>query len=412
MKTVKQAAILIGGKGTRLGDAVRDTPKPLLEVAGRPFVEHVLLNLRRFGFNDFLLLAGYQADVVKDYYSPASDFVKTLSAQLRVLVEPQPMGTGGALKYAAPDLQEEFLLLNGDSIFDFNYLDLCNNCGTGGTDDWLGKVALLPVENATRYGFVDLKRSHITAFREKPDRPESGLINSGVYWLRKSLLDTLPDAPCSLEQDVFPQLVAAGQLLGRRYEGFFIDIGIPEDLEAARKSLGANLQKPAAFLDRDGTLNHDAGYTHKIDEFRWIDGAKEAIKLLNDAGYLVFIVTNQAGIARGKYDTAAVEALHAWIQSDLHEIGAHYDDLRFCPHHPEGTVPELRRVCACRKPATGMLDSLIAQWQPDLSRSFMLGDAEKDAQAGAAAGMVGKQIAPGDILLAVRAMLDGTASSG
>lgn len=392
MKTVKQAAILIGGKGTRLGDAVRDTPKPLLEVCGRPFVEHLMLNLRRFGFNHFVLLAGYQAGVVEQLYGNKSSFAEEIDAKIEVLVEPQPLGTGGALKFASASLQPQFLLLNGDSIFDFNFLDLCHCPAPGESNDWVGRVALLPVENATRYGFVDLDGCEIKAFKEKPDVPESGLINSGVYWLNASVLDYITETPCSLEQDVFPALVKAGKLFGRAYTGFFIDIGVPDDLQRAREHLLEELRKPAAFLDRDGTLNIDDGYTHKIEGFRWIDGAKESIKALNDAGYLVFIVTNQAGIARGFYDEAAVQTLHAWMQEQLYTEGAHFDDVRFCPHHPDGQIEELAINCDCRKPGTAMLESLIQQWQPSLEKSFMLGDSEKDAAAGQAVGIVGKQI--------------------
>jgi D-glycero-D-manno-heptose 1,7-bisphosphate phosphatase len=405
MGNVKQAAILIGGKGTRLGDAVRTTPKPLLDVCGRPFVEHVMLNLRRFGFDSFLLLAGYQAQVVEERYSATSDFARELGCPLTVIVEPSPMGTGGALDYARDHLQEEFLLLNGDSIFDFNYLDLSHCSRPGEPDDWLGRVALLPVENASRYGLVDLEGARITAFREKPKAPESGLINSGVYWLRRQVLDFIGETPCSLENDIFPQLAASGRLVGRRYEGFFIDIGIPEDLQRAREELKACLRKPAAFLDRDGTLNHDTGYTYRIEDFQWVDGAREAIKRLNDAGYLVFIVTNQAGIARGYYDTEAVDTLHEWMREDLARLGAHFDDVRYCPHHPEGRIPELSIVCDCRKPKTEMLESLKHQWHPDTARSFMLGDADKDAEAGAAAGLMARKIPTGAILDEVEKIL-------
>jgi len=392
MGTVKQAAILIGGKGTRLGDAVRNTPKPLLEVGGRPFVEHVMLNLRRFGFQDFILLAGYQSDVVHEKYGADSAFAQELRASIRVLVEPYPMGTGGALKHAEPYLRDEFLLLNGDSIFDFNYLDLTNCVLEQEPDDWLGRVALLPVADASRYGLVELNGAKIAAFREKPSVPESGLVNSGVYWLKSEIVNYIEHTPCSLEQQVFPKLVAESRLIGRVYKGFFIDIGIPEDLQRARNTLRADLRKPAAFLDRDGTLNHDHGYTYRIEEFRWIEGAKAAIKLLNDAGYLVFIVTNQAGIARGYYDAAAVDTLHSWMQDELATVGAHIDDIRYCPHHPEGMVPELSIICECRKPGTGMLVSLIKQWHPDLSRSFMLGDSDKDVEAGEAVKIRSKKI--------------------
>jgi D,D-heptose 1,7-bisphosphate phosphatase len=402
MGTVKQAAILIGGKGTRLGDAVRNTPKPLLEVAGRPFVEHVMLNLRRFGFQDFILLAGYQSDVVHEKYGADSTFAQELQARVRVLVEPYPMGTGGALKHAGPYLHDEFLLLNGDSIFDFNYLDLTNCVNEQEPVDWLGRVALLRVPNASRYGLVELTGTKIAAFREKPAAPESGLVNSGVYWLKSEILNHIEDTPCSLEQQVFPKLVAEGRLIGRVYCGFFIDIGIPEDLQRARDTLLNDLKKPAAFLDRDGTLNHDHGYTYRIEEFRWIEGAKAAIKLLNDAGYLVFIVTNQAGMARGYYDAAAVDTLHDWMQDELATMGAHIDDIRYCPHHPEGTVPGLSIICDCRKPGTGMLISLIEQWHPEMSRSFMLGDSDKDVEAGESMGIRSKKIEPCFIVYEVR----------
>jgi len=405
MKSVMQAAILIGGRGTRLGDAVRATPKPLLEVCGSPFVEHVMRNLRRFGFNQFLLLAGYRAEVVREHYGEGSAFAREIDAEIRVLVEPEPLGTAGALAFAADELAEEFLLLNGDSIFDFNYLDLSHCSCPGEPDDWLARVALLPVENADRYGFVELSGSRIEAFREKPTTPQSGLINSGVYWLRSAALDWITETPCSLEQDIFPRLAASGQLVGRTYRGFFIDIGIPGDLQRARTELITALRKPAAFLDRDGTLNHDAGYTHRIKDFQWIDGAREAIRMLNDAGYLVFIVTNQAGIARGYYQAADAENLHAWMQGELRQLGAHFDDVRYCPHHPDGEVAGLSVHCACRKPASGMLDSLIAYWQPDLTHSFMLGDSGKDAAAGVAAGITGRQVAPGQLLQEVQRLL-------
>lgn len=405
METVKQAAILIGGKGTRLGDAVRSTPKPLLEVCGRPFVEHLMLNLRRFGFRDFVLLAGYQASVVQELYGGDSQFAAQFQVDIQVVVEPTALGTGGALQYARPFLRREFLLLNGDSIFDFNYLDLSDCSYAQEPDNWLCRVALLPVEHAARYGFVELQGAQIRAFREKPSAPESGLINSGVYWMKSELLDYIPAPPCSLEQQVFPRLATEGRLVGRRYHGFFIDIGVPEDLQRARTQLSAELRKPAAFLDRDGTLNHDDGYTHRIEDFRWMDGAREAIRRLNDAGYLVFIVTNQAGIARGFYDDHAVETLHAWMQRDLARIGAHIDDIRYCPHHPEGQVAALSVVCDCRKPNSGMLKSLIAHWNPDLSRSFLLGDSDKDVQAGTAMHIRSQKVTAGQLLAAVETLM-------
>lgn len=404
-----QAVILVGGMGTRLGDVVRTTPKPLLEVCDRPFVEHLMLNLRRFGFDEFILLAGYKADVVVDYYGPDSSFQQELGAQIKVVLEPEPMGTAGALKQAQPFLDDEFMLLNGDSIFDFNYLDLSQCCPPGEPEDWLVRVALLKVEDASRYGLVEVKGARIVAFREKPKESLPGVVNSGVYWVRSEILKYIDKLPCSLEQDVFPRITAEdGRVVGRVYKGFFIDIGIPSDLEDARANLTMHLRRPAAFLDRDGTLNYDDGYTYQIDSFRWIEGAKHAIKSLNDAGYLVFVVTNQAGIARGFYEAPDVELLHSWMQQELYPIGAHIDEFRYCPHHPDGVIESLSVTCECRKPGPGMLESLISRWHPKLKSSFMLGDKNKDVEAGLQVGLVSELVETGLIAGAVSKKLEET----
>jgi D-glycero-D-manno-heptose 1,7-bisphosphate phosphatase len=148
-------------------------------------------------------------------------------------------------------------------------------------------------------------------------------------------------------------------------------------------------RRPAAFLDRDGVINVDHGYVHTIDRFAWIEGAAAAVGLLNDLGYLVFVVTNQAGIARGYYDEAAVETLHRWIAAELAAAGARIDAFYYCPHHPDGSREDLRFHCGCRKPAPGMLLRACAEWPVDRSRSFLIGDRSTDIEAARAAGIPG-----------------------
>jgi D-glycero-D-manno-heptose 1,7-bisphosphate phosphatase len=155
--------------------------------------------------------------------------------------------------------------------------------------------------------------------------------------------------------------------------------------------------RPAAFLDRDGVLIEDDGYPHDPALVRWIPGAAAAVRALNQAGYFVFIVTNQSGVGRGLYPEAAVPALHGWMNQRLAEQGAHIDAFAYCPHHPDAALPAYRLACDCRKPAPGMLLRLLAEWPVDRAASFMLGDRATDMQAAAAAGILG-HLFPGGAL--------------
>ena len=137
--------------------------------------------------------------------------------------------------------------------------------------------------------------------------------------------------------------------------------------------------KPAAFLDRDGVINKEKGYLYKINDFEWIEGARESIKYLNDNGYYVFVVTNQSGIAKGLYSEKDVVLLHNYINNELKNINAHIDEFFFSPFHPENTK-EYLDLSHLRKPDTGMLDLAATKWSIDKSKSFLIGDKGTDIE--------------------------------
>ena len=387
---IRQACILVGGMGTRLGDVTRSVPKPLLEIApGVSFLDIVIEQLARQGFTDVVLLAGYLGHLVREGYEGR----KFGPALVRILVEPGPQGTGGAVAYARNVIAPRFVLLNGDSFFDINIRALATKAA-----DTEALVALRRVSDSSRYGTVDLEGNRIVRFREKaPDVTGSGLINTGVYVLDACILDRIDTLPCSIERDVFPALAQEGRLAGDIREGYFLDIGLPETLARGRRELLALRRRPAAFLDRDGVLNMDLHYVHRPEQVEWIPGAIECVRRLNDLGYRVVVVTNQAGVAHGYYGEDSVHALHAWMSDQLAAHGAFVDAFYHSPYHPEARVEKFRRTHVDRKPGSGMILRALSDLDIDKDRSFLIGDKESDILAAQSAGIPGHLFIGGNL---------------
>ena len=401
--TVRQCAVLVGGLGTRLGALTATTPKPILPCGDRPFLGWLLREFVRYGVTDFLLLTGHLSAEIE---RTAADIQAALPRPATITLSEEPIraGTGGAVFHARDRLDERFLLCNGDSLFDFNLANLLADAAADPAEV-VGRIVLRQLADASRFGVVDYRDGRVTAFRERPAPGTGGTINGGIYLFNRSLIDHLRPA-CSLEADVMPGLAEAGKLRGTLGEGYFRDIGVPDDFAAAQIEIPALLHRKALFLDRDGVINHDHGYVGSRDRFEWIDGALDAIRYATRAGWHVFIVTNQSGVARGLYDEAAVHDLLDWIGDQARAHGGTIDDARFCPFHPDGTIETYRQVHPWRKPLPGMLLDLIRCWELDPNRSVMIGDQDTDMRAAAAAGLEGHLFGDGNLLHFLRPILD------
>lgn len=302
--------------------------------------------------------------------------------------------------------------MNGDSWIDMDLVRLVRHWEAARAERPSTRAQLLlqAVPDAARYGAVTSTDGIVTGFHEKS--PESahrpGRINAGVYVLDRDTLADVPiDRATSLETDILPTLVAKGRVVSipAPEESYFIDIGLPDTYLRADEELMLHRRRPAIFLDRDGTLNIDRGYTHRIADLIWQPEAREAVKYANDAGYYVFVVTNQAGVARGFYEERDVIAFHEAMQSQLYQLGAHVDAFEWCPFHIDGTVEAYRQDSRRRKPSPGMIEDLVAVWPVDMSRSFLVGDSSDDMKAAEAAGLVGIRYTGGSLLEQVRAQI-------
>lgn len=381
---VEQAVLLVGGQGTRLRSMGFDCPKPMVKIGERPFLEHVIRQLSRYGIRRIVLVAGYKGDMVVDCYHGKSFY----DVEVSVIVEPRPLGTAGALAFAVEYLDEFFVMSNGDSLFDS---DLSTLLGRELEPRSNGRLLLTTIEDASRYGTVHLGHDGIVqAFMEK--RPQSGrqMINSGVCLLRRdAIVGANVWLPSSIETDVFPSWVASGSLEACVGEGYFIDIGLPESYGQASAELIDAISRPAAFLDRDGVINVDNGYTSNVEELIFTPTAIDGIRALNRSGYYVIVVSNQAGVARGYYDEADVHRFHVAMNTTLIRHGAHIDAFYFCPYHPDAIIDRYKADHSNRKPNPGMLEDAFNEWPIVREGSFLIGDKASDVDAARNAGIQG-----------------------
>ena len=412
MKTI----IMAGGRGTRIQSVASDIPKPMIPICGIPILEREIECLRTQGFTDIILTVSHQWEVIADYFGDGSKISpvtgKPFGVAIRYYVESTPLGNAGALFKLREQLTDDFLLLNADAMFDvdFNrFLAFHRACG--------GEATLFTHPNSHPYdsGVIVADDNHcVTGWLAKEDmRPQwyQNRVNAGLHVLSPNALDRAgidPDqvgrivdgktVKVDLDRQVLKPLCGTGRMFCYDSPEYVKDMGTPDRFEEvcqdvkSGRARARNLMRPqkAVFLDRDGTLNRYVGFLRKAEEMELLPGVSEAVRRINRSGYLAIVVTNQPIIARGEVTAAGLREIHNKLETLLGHEGAYLDAIYYCPHHPhsgyEGEVKELKIDCDCRKPKPGLLRKAAADFNIDLSQSWMIGDRESDILAGKAAG--------------------------
>ncbi|MBO9581389.1 MAG: HAD-IIIA family hydrolase [Sphingobium sp.] len=393
-----QAVILAGGKGTRLASRLNGKPKPLVDVDGVPLLKRQIDNLMANGVDDIVLLVNHAANQIEAFIAE-----QNFACAVTLIDDGDPRGTAGAALACLDRLQDRFVVVYGDTLFDVDIthmIDIHIKSGAHGT------LLLHPNDHPHDSDLVEIsEEGWITAFHSYPHNPGwylRNLVNAALYVIDKKCLtgwvDRIPVG--DFAKDLFPAMLTEGALLQGYVSFEYIkDVGTPTRLDKAEGHLRRGVverarrryPQKAVFLDRDGTLNQLTDYVRKPDDLVLFEDAGAAVHRLNDAEYRVVVVTNQPVLARGECDVAGLAQIHAKLESELGDAGAFLDAIYYCPHHPHkgyaGEVPELKIDCACRKPGMLMIEQAVTALNIDLARSWMVGDSTADIAMAGKAGI-------------------------
>ena len=366
--------ILAGGKGTRIKKKLGKYPKPMLKFNTKHFIQYILNNTSKYNFKRIIILCGYRHKIFfQKYHNKIINFTKIICVKEKKL-----LGTGGALMNLKKLNVKDFILINGDTIFDIDLNLLLSTLDK----NQIGTVALI---NGKKQKSEKLNK--LVLINNKVQiKKNSTIMNGGVYYFKKNIFKYIKKN-LSLEDDVLIKLINKNKINGKIFNNFFIDIGSEYYLKVAASKLKKHFKKPAIFLDRDGVINYDYGYVYKYKDFKFKRGVLKGLKFLTKKKYRIFIVTNQAGIGKGIYTENKLIKLHKKIKENLQKINIFFDDVQYSPYHPNAKIKKYKKKSSLRKPGNKMIENIKLNWDLDLKKSFMIGDKITDKLAAQKSGI-------------------------
>ena len=392
MKTV----IMAGGMGTRISSVASNIPKPMIRIGNKPILEYEINCLSRQGFTDIIITVSHLGQIIMDYFGDGSAF----GTNIEYYNEATPLGNAGALFKLKDKLTNDFLLLNADTILD---VDLNRFVGHHKKKGGLVTLFTHPNNHPFDSGLIVAdKNGAVSQWLTKEDERSAyyqNRVNAGLHIVSPRILDAeIKTEKIDLDRQLLKPLSGTGKMFVYDSPEYLSDMGTPERFvrgvedvlsgKINRRNL-KNKQK-AIFLDRDGTINADVGFLTKANQFSLIAGVSAAIKTINASDYLAIVITNQPVIARGEVTHEELHMIHNKMETLLGQDGAYLNAIYYCPHHPDKGFPnersEYKIKCECRKPNPGLLLQAAADFNIDLSESWMVGNSKNDINVGIAAG--------------------------
>jgi D,D-heptose 1,7-bisphosphate phosphatase len=388
-----KVVIIAGGKGTRIASVNSEIPKAMIPVNGKPIIEYQVQLAKRYGFTDFLFIIGHLGHHISDYFGDGGRW----GINIEYYQETQPLGTAGALGYLKDKLTEDFFVFYGDTVMDFDMAAMLEYHKAKKAD---ATLFVHPNDHPYDSDLVDLdSEGRVRRFFNKPHEEgfvSRNIVNAALFIFSPAILSQIEVGVKShIEKNVLPCCLEKGMsLYGYISFEYIKDMGTPERyyavcddvLSGKVARLNRSNKCPAIFLDRDGTISKEVNLLNKPEQLELIEGAAEAIRLINKSDYLAIIVTNQPVIARNLCSIEELEIIHATLETMLGKEGAYVNAIYYCPHHPDKGYPEERPEykidCECRKPRPGMLLQAAKDWNIDMEHSIIIGDSIRDVEAG------------------------------